>query len=90
VIDGPPRVDEIAHLITVFTINRKIVNTAIGRDVAEALAQYELGVLDAAVCQRVAFAESASSGQTVLETEPKGSAAKEIQALADEILKQKG
>ena len=44
-------------LKAVFVINRKIVNTAIGRDVVEALATYELGVLSAAVCQRVAFAE---------------------------------
>ena len=56
-----------------FTINRKIVNTAIGRDVREALAQYELHVLEAAVSQRVAFAESAGQGLTVLETAPRQS-----------------
>lgn len=74
------------NLKSVFTINRKIVNTAIGRDVTEALSEYELPVLKSQVCQRVAFAESAASGQTVLETEPKGQAAKEIVALVDELL----
>ena len=125
VIDGPPRVNELARaaimaadfvLIPVqpspydvwaakeivellneasvfkekqksaFVINRKIVNTAIGRDVAEALAGYPIPVLAAAVGQRVAFAESAATGSTVLELDPKGAAAQEINALVDEIL----
>lgn len=124
IIDGPPRVDEIArsaivasdvvvvpiqpspydvwaaeeivklvrealvykeNLKAVFAINRKIVNTAIGRDVTDALAQYHIPVLKAAVCQRVAFAESANTGLTVLETETKGIAAQEIRALAAEL-----
>jgi chromosome partitioning protein len=125
VIDGPPRVSELArsaiiaadlvlvpiqpspydvwaaeeivkliqeasvfkeNLKSVFVINRKIVNTAIGRDVKEALAQYPIPVLNAAVSQRVAFAESAASGQTVLEVNSKSSAAREIQAVVAEIL----
>ena len=100
VIDGPPRVNELARsaimasdvvLIPVqpspydvwaakdivdllreaatfkpnlkhaFVINRKIVNTAIGRDVKDALAGYSIPVLKAAVCQRVNFAESADA-----------------------------
>ncbi len=69
-----------------FVINRKIVNTAIGRDVAEALAGYPIPVLAAAVGQRVAFAESAATGSTVLELDPKGAAAQEINTLVDEIL----
>ena len=125
IIDGPPRVNELARaailasdmiLIPVqpspydvwaakdivdllkeaavfkenqiarFAINRKIVNTAIGRDVVDALAGYEIPVLAASVNQRVAFAESAGQGSTVLETDPTGPAAQEINALADEIL----
>lgn len=69
-----------------FVINRKIVNTAIGRDVAEALADHKLPVFDAAIASRVGFAESAASGLTVLETEPQSQASKEIWALADEVL----
>lgn len=124
VIDGPPRVNEVARaailasdlvLIPVqpspydvwaakeimdllneasiykeiqksaFVINRKIVNTAIGRDVADALAGYQRPVFAAAVCQRVAFAESAAQGSTVLELDPNGVASQEVNALLDEV-----
>jgi chromosome partitioning protein len=125
VIDGPPRVSDIArsaiiaadlvvipvqpspfdvwavqeviNLITeasvfkenlksVFVINRKIVNTAIGRDVAEALSGYNIPVLASTICQRVAFAESAATGQTVMESDRNGQAASEITALVKELL----
>jgi len=127
VIDGPPRVNELARsailaadqivipvqpspydvwaadeIVTLireaqtfkedirsaFVINRKIVNTAIGRDVKEALASYELPVFEANVCQRVAFAESAATGSTVLEIDLDSLASREIMALAKEILGQ--
>jgi chromosome partitioning protein len=39
--------------------------------------------------QRVAFAESAASGSTVLENDPTSLASKEILALADELLERK-
>ena len=58
-----------------FVISRKIVNTAIGWDVTDALANFEPPVFQSAVCQRVAFAESAAYG----------SAAKEIQQLTSEL-----
>ena len=41
-----------------FAVSRKIVNTALGRDVLEALAIYRMHVLAASLAQRVAFAES--------------------------------
>jgi chromosome partitioning protein len=72
-------------LKAVFVINRKIVNTAIGRDVVEALATYELGVLPTAVCQRVAFAESAARGSTVIEDAPTSIGAEEIRNLVKEL-----
>ena len=74
------------HLKAAFVINRKIANTAIGRDVVKALKQYPQPVLHSSVCQRVAFAESAR-GRTVLEIDPESAASKEIQALAKEVLK---
>lgn len=125
VIDGPPRVNELARaaimaadivLIPVqpspydvwaakeivellneatafkeaqkyaFVINRKIVNTAIGRDVVEALAGYSVPVFAATVSQRVAFAESAAQGSTVMEIDPQGMASQEITRLVDELL----
>ena len=75
-------------LKAVFAVNRKIVGTAIGRDVAQALTDYPIGVLRSAVCQRVGFAESAGLGRTVLETDPKGAAAEEVRGLVTEILEQ--
>lgn len=125
IIDGPPRVNELARaailasdmvLIPVqpspydvwaakdivdllreasvfkenqicrFAVNRKIVNTAIGRDVVDALATYEIPVLSTAISQRVSFAESAGQGRTVLETDPDGPAAQEITQLLRELL----
>jgi chromosome partitioning protein len=69
-----------------FTINRKIVNTAMGRDVLQALAEYDgVPVLSQAISQRVAFAESAASGRTVWETAADGPAAREISDLIDGI-----
>ena len=125
VIDGPPRVTELARSIimasdlvvipiqpspydvwaagevvdlikeaktfkpnlkAVFAVNRKVVNTAIGRDVKKALKSFELPVLDTALCQRVIFADSAANGRLVHEVEEKAAAAKEIRQLTHEIL----
>jgi chromosome partitioning protein len=74
------------NLKSVFAINRKITNTAIGRDVAEALAGFEIPVLKSQICQRVAFAETAATGQTVLESDRTSAASKEIIALVNELL----
>jgi chromosome partitioning protein len=73
-------------LQSVFAINRKIVNTALGRDVAQALHEYPIPVLRTAICQRVAFAESATKGQTVFDTDPDSPACQELAALVDDIL----
>jgi chromosome partitioning protein len=73
-------------LKTAFIVNCKIANTALGRDVFTALETYPFPVLQTAICRRVAFAESAALGASVLETEPNGSAAKEIEALTREAL----
>ncbi|TBG08449.1 cobyrinic acid a,c-diamide synthase [Rhizobium leguminosarum] len=75
------------NLKGVFVINRKIANTAIGRDVAEALAQFDtIPVLPTALHQRVVYAESAGQGLAVLEVDPKGEAAREIAALAKHLM----
>ncbi|SHM14121.1 plasmid segregation oscillating ATPase ParF [Nitrosospira sp. Nsp11] len=127
VIDGPPRVTELARsaimaadmilipvqpspydiwaadevvkliedarvfketLLSYFVINRKITNTAIGRDSVEALAAYSIPVLSSAVVQRIIFAESAAQGKAVYEIDEEGPAAVEIELLKDEILKE--
>ena len=125
VIDGPPRVTELARSIilasdvvvipvqpspfdvwaaaetvelikeaaiykenlqSVIAINRKIVNTAIGRDVRDALASLEVPILKADISQRVGFAKAVASGQTVLETDPDGTAAREVISLVNELV----
>ncbi len=124
VIDGPPRVTELARSVimaadvvivpvqpspydiwaaeevvklireasvyketqkSAFVINRKVANTAIGRDVRSALDVYETQVLDATVTQRVVFAEAAATGRAVFEIDPDGLAASEVAALVAEI-----
>lgn len=67
-----------------FVINRKVTNTAIGDEIADALAEYPFPLLKASIGQRVAFAES-SAGYTVLETQASSMAAKEVKALAKEV-----
>ena len=70
----------------VFVVNRKISNTAIGRDVGEALAAYSVPVLAATITQRVIFAEAAAQGRAVHEIDETGPAAAEIDAVAAELM----
>ena len=72
-------------LKSAFIINRKIVNTAIGRDAEAALAAYETPVMASSIAQRVVFAEAASQGLAVFEVSLESTAAKEIEAAANEI-----
>jgi chromosome partitioning protein len=73
-------------LKSVFVINRRIANTAIGRDVVDALAAYPIEVLKSSVTQRVIFAEAAASGQSIFEVDPEGVASIEIQAVINELI----
>ena len=74
------------NIKSVFVVNRKITNTAIGRDVREALAAYPIHVLDASIAQRVVFAEAAAQGQAVFEIDPTGPAVAEMEAVAAELM----
>jgi chromosome partitioning protein len=75
-------------LKAVFVINRKIVNTAIGRDVGQALAGFGFPVSLVSLCQRVIYAESAAQGLAVIEAGPDSEAAKEIARFAETIISQ--
>lgn len=125
VIDGPPRVTELArsaimaadmilipvqpspydvwaaaevvqlideaqvykeNLKAAFVVNRKITNTAIGRDVGEALSGYPVPTLKSSITQRVVFAEAAARGLSVREVDPNGRATEEITNLATELM----
>lgn len=74
------------NLKSVFVVNRKITNTAIGRDVRDALAAYPVHVLQASVTQRVVFAEAAAQGLAIFEVDPTGPAVSEIEAVANELM----
>lgn len=69
-----------------FVVNRKITNTAIGRDVRDALAAYPVHVLQASLAQRVVFAEAAAQGQAIFEVDATGPAVAEMEAVAAELM----
>ena len=75
-----------ANLHAVFAVNRKIVNTAIGRNVTAALADAPFPLLPTALCQRVIYAESAAQGLSVIEADENCEAAREIALLGSAVL----
>lgn len=77
-------------LKAVFVVNRKIAKTAIGRDVASALAHFkDVPVLATGLNQRVIYAESAGQGLSVVEMEPNSEAAREVTAMVRSIVSNK-
>jgi chromosome partitioning protein len=68
-------------------VSRKSASTAISRNFRQSLAAAypDSRIMETEIGQRVAFVESAAQGMTVIETEPKGQAAREIQNLLNEI-----
>lgn len=73
------------NLKFLFTINRKIINTAISRDVVKSLKEMNMKVSKSQVSQRVLFAEAAAQGYTIFDIDPKGKAAVEINSLVKEL-----
>lgn len=76
------------NLKAVFAVNRKIVNTAIGRDVFSTLEEFNLPILKSSISQRIAFAETAAQGKTVMDVNRGRNtiACKEILDLTSEIM----
>ncbi len=68
-------------------ISRKVVGTSLGRDVRDALQVFDLPILKAEICHRVALCEAGIVGQTIHEYEPGSLAAEEFDILAKEVLK---
>lgn len=66
-------------------ITRRDSRTVIGGQVRETLEETGLPVFEATLGRRVDFEEAPNSGTGVTRYNPKGAAAKEIEALADEI-----
>ena len=73
------------RLQAAFVVSRAIKGTRLGGEVTEALAGYELPVMDTRVTQRVIYPGTAAGGTTVLDSDPDGDAAREIRALMAEI-----
>ncbi|MCJ1697891.1 AAA family ATPase [Rathayibacter caricis] len=69
-----------------FVISRAIPGTTLSRDIAEALAGYELPVLTTRIHQRQDYPKTAAHGLTVLDQRRNAAAAEEIRALAVEVL----
>jgi chromosome partitioning protein len=74
------------ELVARFVLNRCAARTIIARETGDALAEHDPPVLAARVGQRVAFADAARTGRLVFEVESAGAAAREITALAAEIV----
>lgn len=70
---------------TRFVINRLFPNTTLGAEVKEALASFEVPMLESAIRNRTEYAKAARNGLTALETEPHGHAAQEINTLIEEL-----
>jgi chromosome partitioning protein len=123
IIDGPPRMDELAksaigaadivlipvqpspfdvwaaediikivkdfeihkpQLETRFVINRLFPNTKLGAEIMDILSGFQIPVMNTVIHNRTEYAKAARVGQTALETDPHGPAAREVRALADE------
>ncbi|KAG1253019.1 hypothetical protein G6F66_015152 [Rhizopus arrhizus] len=70
-----------------FVINRRVSTTIIGREARQSLAEQPLPALRSEVRQRIVFADSEAAGRLARETAPDSAAAREIAALADELLR---
>ena len=70
---------------SVFVVSRKIGRSVLGRDIADALAEFEIPILRAGTTQRVVYAEAMTGGMTVIEQQPGGPAAEEIRAILSEL-----
>jgi chromosome partitioning protein len=66
-------------------INRKIQGTRLGRGARESVEEFNAAVLDAELCQRVAFIDAMTFGVSVMQYAPSSKAAIEIEQLCDEI-----
>ena len=68
-----------------WVINRRIVNSSIGRDVKQQLSSHGPQLLESTVAQRVIYSEAAARGLAVHEADPGGIADSEIRDLTTEL-----
>lgn len=68
-----------------FVISRQISNTRLGKEVRDALVEYELPVFKAGTYQRIVYAKTAATGSTVLDAELSSEASEEINRIVKEL-----
>ena len=74
------------QLQAAFVVNRRVAGTVIGREARSALAEHHIPALHAEIHQRIVFADSVTAGRLAAELDPGGVAAREVRALAVEVL----
>jgi chromosome partitioning protein len=73
-----------------FLINRKITGTRSGREIKQALKEFDTGIINTELCQRVAYVDAMKHGVSVMQYAPGSKAAQEIEQLCDEITNENG
>lgn len=69
-----------------FVLSRAVVGTREAGAAADALASFDIPLLEARTCQRIAYARAMGRGVSVLDVSGADKAADEIRSLADEVL----
>lgn len=72
-------------LKSAFLVSRVISGTVIGRSIREHVAAHDMPLLEAAVANRVPFAEALTMGKTIFEWAPGSAAAREFTSVMQEI-----
>ena len=72
-----------------FVVNRLVPRTTLGREVTVALESLSrpVAVCDSVIRSRTEYAKAMRRGVTALDTQPHGTAAADIRALVDELVK---
>jgi chromosome partitioning protein len=68
-----------------FVVSRQITGTRLSADVGGALADYRLPVFKGRTSQRIIYVEALSAGASVLDLDPHGLAAQEINTILEEL-----
>jgi chromosome partitioning protein len=69
-----------------FVVSRAIRGTLIGRDIIGMLEKHELPILETVIHQRVAYATTAITGETVLDAHPGTEASEEVLGMMRDVL----
>ena len=72
--------------LAAFVISRQIVGTNIAGEAQDALESFGLPVLDGRTAQRVAYAEAAGTGLSVIDESPNSKAAAEVKQITTDVL----